>query len=59
MSAVGCLVSGRRHMKRRILALLDKQWGEEKTPPIDRFEGVRLLRVFAVEEIAEGRHQQG
>ena len=44
---------GRRQMRRRILALLDEQWGQERIPPIDRFEVVGLLRVFAVEEIAD------
>ena len=44
---------GGRQMKRRILALLDEQWEQERTPPIDRFEVVGLLRVFAVEEIAD------
>jgi hypothetical protein len=28
---------GRRQMRRRILVLLDEQWGQERTPPIDRF----------------------
>ena len=44
---------GGRQMKRRILALLDEHWEQERTPPTDRFEVVGLLRVFAVEEIAD------
>ena len=47
---------GRREMRRRILALLDtarvSRW---EMPPIERFEVIALLRVFAAEGIKDGR----
>lgn len=47
---------GRREMRRRVLALLDKQHKSRgEMPPIERFEMIALLRVFATEGIKDGR----
>lgn len=46
----------RREMRRRVLALLDKQHESRgEMPPIERFEVIALLRVFAAEAIKDGR----
>ena len=43
-------------MRRRVLALLDKQHESRgEMPPIERFEVIALLRVFAAEGIKDGR----
>jgi hypothetical protein len=46
----------RREMRRRVLALLDKQHESRgEMPPIERFEVIALLGVFAAEAIKDGR----
>jgi hypothetical protein len=46
----------RREMRRRVLALLDKQHESRgEMPSIERFEVIALLRVFAADAIKAGR----
>ena len=45
----------RREMRKRVLALIDDQYGRQgDLPPLERFELLGLLRVFAAEAISRG-----
>lgn len=46
---------GRRQMRRRVIALLDKHGQRWELSSIEQFEVIGLLRVFAVEAIKDGR----